>query len=117
MLRLTSSGCGATSKPPTVARPEVGRSSPQRMRIVVDLPAPLGPRNPKISPRFTSSETRSTAVKSPKRFTRFSIRTAGPVVSGGTSSLLLAHQRDEYVFKRRLDLLIFERCHRGELFG
>src|ERR1700686_2259 len=115
MLRLTSSGCVATSKPPTIARPEVGGNSPQRIRMVVDLPAPLGPRNPKISPRFTSSETRSTAVKSPKRLTRFSIRTAGPVVSGGTTSLLLAYQRDEYVFKRRLDLLIFERCHRGEL--
>src|SRR5712691_3422840 len=117
MLRLTSSGCVATSKPPTVARPEVGGNSPQRMRIVVDLPAPLGPRKPKISPRFTSSETRSTAVKSPKRLTRFSVRTAGPVASGGTRGLLLAHQRDEHVFKRRLDLVIFKRRHRGELFG
>src|SRR5579863_6744873 len=116
MLRLTSSGCVATSKPPTVARPEVGGSSPHKMRMVVDLPAPLGPRNPKISPRFTSSETRSTAVKSPKRFTRFSIRTAGPEASGGTRRLLLAHQRDEHVFERRLDLVTFERRRRSELF-
>src|SRR5579863_49868 len=117
MLRLTSSGCVATAKPPTVARPEVGGSSPQRIRMVVDLPAPLGPRNPKISPRFTSSETRSTAVKSPNRLTRFSIRTAEPEVSGGTRRLLLPHQLDEYVFQRRLDLLIFERRHRGEFLG
>ena len=37
------------------------------MRIVVDLPAPFAPRKPKISPSPTASETRSTAVKAPKR--------------------------------------------------
>jgi hypothetical protein len=31
---------------------------PQSMRMVVDLPAPLGPRKPKISPRRTSKLTR-----------------------------------------------------------
>ena len=34
------------------------------------LPAPLGPSNPKISPRFTSKEVWFTATKSPKFFTR-----------------------------------------------
>jgi len=62
--------------PPTVAVPEVGSSNPQSIRIVVDLPAPLGPRNPKISPRRTSRFTWSTATKSPKRFTRSRISTA-----------------------------------------
>ena len=33
--------------------PDVGRSSPHSMRMVVDLPAPLLPRKPKISPRAT----------------------------------------------------------------
>jgi hypothetical protein len=37
-------------EPFTSASPEVGVSSPQSMRMVVDLPAPLGPRKPKISP-------------------------------------------------------------------
>ena len=46
------------------------------MRMVVDLPAPLGPRNPKISPLPTWSETWSTAVKSPNFLTRLSISTA-----------------------------------------
>ena len=32
------------------ARPEVGSVRPRSMRMVVVLPAPLGPRNPKISP-------------------------------------------------------------------
>ena len=36
-----------------VARPEVGVSSPHRIRMAVDFPAPFGPRNPKISPFFT----------------------------------------------------------------
>src|SRR5947209_14286284 len=41
------------------------------MRMSVDLPAPFGPSNPKISPSATSKETPSTAVKFPKRFTMF----------------------------------------------
>ena len=40
------------------------------MRMVVDLPAPLGPRKPKISPRAMWKLTWSTATKSPNRLTR-----------------------------------------------
>ena len=43
--------------------PLVGLSRPQSMRIVVDFPAPLLPRNPKISPWRTSNVTWSTATK------------------------------------------------------
>ena len=50
--------------------PLVADSSPQSMRKVVVLPAPLGPRRPKISPRRTSKLTWSTATKSPKRLTQ-----------------------------------------------
>ena len=39
--------------PPTSAVPDDGRSSPHSIRMVVDLPAPLLPRKPKISPRAT----------------------------------------------------------------
>src|SRR5262249_19172714 len=67
MRLLTPSGSLVTSMPPTVAAPDVGTSSPQSMRIVVDLPAPLLPRKPKISPRCTSNVTPSTATKSPNR--------------------------------------------------
>src|SRR5205085_9948640 len=38
--------------------------------MIVLLPAPLGPSNPKTSPRLTEKLTRSTAIFSPKRFTR-----------------------------------------------
>ena len=50
MVLLISSGWVTMSNPPTVPLPPVGISRPQSMRIVVDLPAPFGPRNPKISP-------------------------------------------------------------------
>jgi hypothetical protein len=56
--------------PPTVADPDVGCSRPHSIRIVVDLPAPLLPRNPKISPARTSKDTSSTATKFPKRRVR-----------------------------------------------
>ena len=46
------------------------------MRMVVDLPAPLGPRKPKISPRPTWKLTRLTATKLPNRFSRSSTTTA-----------------------------------------
>src|SRR4051794_19389684 len=39
-----------------------------RIRIVVDLPAPLGPRKPTTSPRWTSKLTLSSARSDPNRF-------------------------------------------------
>ncbi len=41
------------------------------MRMVVDLPAPFGPRKPKISPRCTENEIPATALNAPNRFSRF----------------------------------------------
>src|SRR3954468_17936217 len=72
--RLTPSGSRVTSTPPTIALPDVGSSKPHNIRMVVDLPAPLLPRKPKISPRRTSKVTRSTATNWPNR--RVSSRTA-----------------------------------------
>src|SRR5919109_3025159 len=46
---------------------------PVIMRMVVDLPAPFGPRKPSTSPRSTANEMPSTARFGPKLFTRFSI--------------------------------------------
>src|SRR6185436_2095297 len=80
MRRFTPSGSFVTSTPPTVAVPDVGLSSPHNMRIVVDLPAPLLPRKPKISPRRTSKVTLSTATNWPKR--RVSPRTSIAACSG-----------------------------------
>ena len=47
------------------ARPEVPDIVPARMRMVVDLPAPFGPRKPTISPGATEKLRSSTAVSEP----------------------------------------------------
>src|SRR4051795_12444112 len=77
MRSLIRSASVATSKPTTVALPPVGSRIPQSMRMVVDLPAPFGPRTPKISPRSTVSETSRTATRRPKVRDRFSVLTMG----------------------------------------
>src|SRR2546425_8935983 len=66
----TAAGSCETSIPATCASPEVGRSSVQRMLIVVVLPAPLGPRKPKTSPCSTARSIPRTASMSPYVFTR-----------------------------------------------
>src|SRR5207237_488173 len=62
MRFLTSIGCSSTSKPATVAVPDVGGIKQVRMRMVVVFPAPFGPRKPTICPFATSNEMWSTAV-------------------------------------------------------
>src|SRR6185503_4186993 len=69
IVRRTSSDCFMMSNPPTSAVPAVGGSSVTSIRINVDLPAPLGPSSPKISPSSTVKLMPSTAVKSPNFFT------------------------------------------------
>ena len=65
MLRRTSARWRTMSYPATSADPAVGAASVHSILIVVVLPAPLGPRKPKISPGSTSNEISSTAVSSP----------------------------------------------------
>src|SRR5438270_738593 len=60
MRRRTSRESQKTSRPSTVAVPEVAVRKPARMRMVVVLPAPLGPRKPTTRPRGTSKETSGT---------------------------------------------------------
>src|SRR6185503_19406794 len=72
MRRFASSGDSATSKPPTATLPSVGGMKPVIIRMVVDLPAPFGPRKPRISPRSTENVTPATARFVPKCFSRFS---------------------------------------------
>ena len=61
----------AAMRPAIVASPRVGSASPSRIRSVVVLPAPFGPRKPVIRPLGTSKERSSTAVARPNRFVRF----------------------------------------------
>ena len=66
--------------------------------IVVDLPAPLGPKNANTSPAATENETSLTASKSPKRFTRPRTLTAnsrsptGPTDDDATNGDVTGHQ-------------------------
>ena len=51
--------------------PDVGGIRPESILNVVDLPAPLGPRNPRISPGHTSKLKSRTALRGPKFLLRF----------------------------------------------
>src|SRR5512145_447298 len=117
------------SNPATMPRPAVGARMPQSMRIVVDLPAPFGPRNPKISPLATSKFTRFTATKRPNLFSRFSTTTAGVGLSDMNDKQrracypfeslvsrfihLLRQNRNENIFQRRLDFPNIVPCNLG----
>src|SRR5580692_5089978 len=60
--------------------PEVGASRPVSILMVVDLPAPLGPRKPKNWPASTRRFTPCTAVNSPNRRVRSVVSIAGVVM-------------------------------------
>src|ERR1700680_2903933 len=70
MRFLTSIGFSTTSKPATVALPSEGGRKHVRTRMVVVLPAPLGPRKPTICPFSTSNEILSTATVRAYRLVR-----------------------------------------------
>src|SRR6185503_13101902 len=67
--------------PSTRAEPEVGSTRPSSILSEVVLPAPLGPRKPKISPRFTTKERSSTATFSPNRLRSPWVSTTASVMS------------------------------------
>src|SRR5882762_1879094 len=79
MRRFTSIGFSCTPSPHTETLPALGGMKPVIMRMVVDLPAPLGPRNPSTSPVPTSKETPSTARFEPKDLLRFSTLITAPL--------------------------------------
>ena len=61
---------GSTGWPNSQALPSVAGSRPVSIFMVVDLPQPLLPRKPKISPRWMRKLTWSTATKSPNCMVR-----------------------------------------------
>jgi hypothetical protein len=63
----TCVSCLTTSKPLTLALPEVGFKIVQSIEIVVVFPAPFGPNKPNTSPRSTEMLTLSTATSPSKR--------------------------------------------------
>src|ERR1700722_10307846 len=59
-----------TGWPSTLIVPALAWVRPSNMRIIVVLPAPLGPRKPKALPRGTCRSTLSIAARWPKRLVR-----------------------------------------------
>ena len=66
--------------------PSSGRSRPSSMSMVVDFPAPLGPRSATTSPRRMVRSRPSTAVTAPKRLVRPVNCTAGFVMPHSMSA-------------------------------
>ena len=65
MRRRTSSDSLNTSNPATRAVPVEAGMKHERIRMVVDLPAPFGPRKPMICPGSTLNDTSRIAVTGP----------------------------------------------------
>src|SRR5882672_2849291 len=68
--------------PSTLADPLVGESKPARIFIVVDLPAPLGPMNPKTSPASSRSVSASNATSEPYRLVKAFVAIAAGFSTG-----------------------------------
>src|SRR5260221_6620321 len=66
-----SGGRRVTSAPLKVTVPDVTGRSPVRQLKKVDLPAPLGPIRPRISPSSTDTDASSTALKAPNALVTF----------------------------------------------
>src|SRR5438309_6446697 len=76
MRSRTDSESAPTSTPSTRAEPPLSGKRPVSILMTVVFPLPLGPRKPKISPFSTRKLTSLTAVKLPKRRTRFCAKMA-----------------------------------------
>ena len=68
MLRRTARGCVATSWPATIAVPASARSSVERIRTVVVLPAPFGPSSANTEPASTRRSSPVRTGTSPNDF-------------------------------------------------
>jgi hypothetical protein len=82
----------------------VGFSKVVNIIIVVLFPAPLGPKNPKISPFFTEKETSFTATKSPKDLVRdfVSIEYNNSIPSGNYKLLSIRSETNRKKFKKSI---------------
>ncbi len=71
-------GSLTTSWPQMLAEPPVGVMNPASILMVVDLPAPLGPRKPSTSPGSTEKVRSSTAWMPSKFLARFCVLIMAP---------------------------------------
>src|SRR5215831_5368422 len=78
--RFTSTGCAAKSSPSSSILPALGASRPVSILMVVDLPAPFGPRKPKNCPASTRKLIASTALNDPNVRVSPSVRIATSLI-------------------------------------
>ena len=78
------------SMPSTVSSPSVAGEMHDTIFIVEVLPAPFGPRKPKLSPARISKSMPSTAVNAPKRLTSPRAATSGVPITGVPTSATLS---------------------------
>jgi hypothetical protein len=88
--RISAARAGLSGMPSTTAFPDVGASSVPRIRTVVVLPAPFGPRNPNTSPRVTLNDTSATAVRPPNVLVRWLTSTAAGFRESRAADALIA---------------------------
>lgn len=74
-----------------VVDPLSGGVNPTIIRMLVDLPAPFGPRNPVTRPDRAVNETSSTAVKAPYFLVTFSRLIMGTSVTDRRYIIIGAH--------------------------
>src|SRR5262249_56715951 len=74
-------GRGAISSPNKRTRPELGRTNPSNILIVVDFPAPFWPSRPRTSPWRTENESLLTATRLPYCFDSSSVCTTMLVIA------------------------------------
>src|SRR5262249_21685558 len=88
ILLRTASRSRITSCPATSAEPAVGTARVHSILIVVDFPAPFGPRSPNTSPCLTSKSTPRTACTSPYRFSspRTTMARSVPTLGSGAGN-------------------------------
>src|ERR1035441_6513056 len=94
MERRTLTAWVVMEKPATRASPEEGGNRVVSILIVVVLPAPLEPSNPKTSPAFTDKVSASTAVNAPKRRVRLLISRTISLISAFQHEVRLPLPRD-----------------------
>lgn len=104
-----------TSNPEIRACPDVGFSKVVRIIIVVLLPAPLGPKNPKISPSSTEKETSFTAITLPNDFVRDSVLMEYNILIAIVNYKLLSSISSQKKFKDQLKKSnmkgLCQKCH------
>src|SRR5690348_2845010 len=75
-----------TSTPSKRMRPSLGRRSPAMQLKKVDLPAPLGPMRPTISPLSTWRSAPATALKLPNALVTFSALSSTAVLAASVEA-------------------------------